>query len=50
MNKEYDWSKFVVRINIAAPQSKLYAAWATRSVVDSKSDGRLCKLENIGGI
>ena len=26
----YDWSRFVVRINVNAPVDKLYHAWATR--------------------
>jgi uncharacterized protein YndB with AHSA1/START domain len=29
--KEYDWSRFTVRINVKAPVEKLYKAWATRS-------------------
>lgn len=30
MSTSYDWSKFIVRININAPVEKLYKAWATR--------------------
>ena len=32
--KEYDWSRFVVRINVNAPVEKLYEAWATRSGIE----------------
>ena len=31
MTASYDWSRFVVRININAPVQKLYDAWATRA-------------------
>lgn len=30
MSTSYDWSRFVVRINVNAPVDKLYQAWATR--------------------
>ena len=30
MSASYDWSRFVVRININAPLQKLYDSWATR--------------------
>ena len=30
MSSPYDWSRFVVRINVNAPIQKLYDAWATR--------------------
>lgn len=30
MENSYDWSRFVVRINVNAPAEKLYNAWATR--------------------
>jgi hypothetical protein len=29
--KRYDWSRFVVRINVNVPAEKLYEAWATRA-------------------
>lgn len=29
--QSYDWSRFTVRINVKAPESRLYHAWATRS-------------------
>lgn len=32
--KEYDWSRFVVRININASVDKLYQAWATREGIE----------------
>ncbi|MCW3118446.1 MAG: hypothetical protein JWM28_2528 [Chitinophagaceae bacterium] len=31
MSLSYDWSRFVVRINVNAPAQKLYDAWATRA-------------------
>ncbi|WP_276502458.1 SRPBCC family protein [Terrimonas pollutisoli] len=30
----YDWSRFVVRINVNAPADKLYHAWATRKGIE----------------
>lgn len=30
----YDWSRFVVRININAPEKKLYDAWAVREGIE----------------
>ncbi len=32
--EKYDWSRFVVRINVKAPTSKLYHAWATREGIE----------------
>lgn len=46
----YDWSRFVVRINVNAPADKLYYAWATREGMEywflrlseyKKADGAL---------
>lgn len=46
----YDWSRFVVRINVNAPADKLYHAWATREGMEywflrlseyKKADGAL---------
>jgi uncharacterized protein YndB with AHSA1/START domain len=46
----YDWSRFMVRININAPVDKLYKAWITREGIEywflrfsefKKSDGTL---------
>lgn len=31
MEKNFDWSRFVVRINVNATADKLYNAWATRA-------------------
>ena len=48
MNNHFDWSRFVVRINIDAPAQKLYSSWAT-------SEGmefwflRLCEYTTKGG-
>lgn len=33
--EHYDWSRFVTRININAPEEKLYLAWTTRSGIES---------------
>jgi len=35
MTSSYDWSRFVVRINVNAPIRKLYDAWATRTGIES---------------
>lgn len=32
---EYDWSRFVTRININAPADKIYRCWATREGIES---------------
>lgn len=49
-----DWGRFIVRININAPQEKLYQAWATRAGMEywflrlseyKKPDGSLRKPE-----
>ena len=46
----YDWSSFIVRININAPITGLYKAWATRSGMEKwflriseykKADGKI---------
>lgn len=34
MATAYDWGRFSVRINIAAPVEKLYSAWATRRGIE----------------
>jgi hypothetical protein len=34
MEKNFDWSRFVVRININAAIGKLYNAWATRAGIE----------------
>ena len=31
----FDWSRFVVRISVKAPDEKLYNAWATRDGIES---------------
>ncbi len=50
MSTAYDWSRFVVRININAAPKTLYDAWATRSGIENwflrfseykKADGTL---------
>lgn len=33
-DKEYDWSKFTVRIDVNAPIEKLYHGWATREGIE----------------
>ena len=35
MATEYDWSRFVKRININAPAEQLYKAWVTRAGIES---------------
>jgi len=35
MSNTFDWSRFIVRVNINAPISKLYAAWATRAGIEN---------------
>jgi len=45
----YDWSRFVQRIQIKAPLEKLYAAFATRSGMESWFL-RLCEYKHANGI
>jgi hypothetical protein len=34
MSTSFDWSRFAVRINVAAPTGVLYNAWATRAGIE----------------
>lgn len=35
MSETFDWTQFTVRVNINAPQSKLYQSWATRAGIEN---------------
>ena len=35
MSTAFDWSRFVVRVNVKAPPEKLYGAWATRAGIEN---------------
>lgn len=35
MQNKYEWSSFVVRVNVDAPIEKLYTLWATRAGIES---------------
>jgi hypothetical protein len=50
----YDWSRFVVRVNVAAPANAVYEPWATKAGMENwlsrlsefkSADGRL-RLDN----
>jgi uncharacterized protein YndB with AHSA1/START domain len=48
MNNHFDWSRFVVRINIDAPAQKLYSSWATSEGMETWFL-RLCEYTTKGG-
>lgn len=48
MSTKNDWSRFVVRINIRAPRSRIYEAWATSSGMEWWFL-RTCEYTDAGG-
>jgi uncharacterized protein YndB with AHSA1/START domain len=47
MATNFDWSRFTVRINVAAPEPSLYNAWATKDGMESWFL-RLCDYQRPG--
>lgn len=48
MNNHFDWSRFVVRVNVRAPREQLYYSWATQEGMESWFL-RLCEFTTKGG-